>query len=477
MSLPILIDELLGLYHMYGHFNGAALAAEGEGFRYAKGFGYANLEWQIPNTTATKFRIGSLTKQFTAVLVLQSVSEGALALDQPVSSVLPYYRRDTGDRISIEQLLNHTSGIPNYTALPNFAASLARQGMATEPFVREWCSGDLEFEPGTEWSYNNSAYFMLGAILETITGTPYPALLRERILGPLDMHDTGYDLSEPLLPRRASGYDRDLEGYRNTSFLDMSLPGAAGAMYSTVEDLQRWERALYTDQLLDGAAREAMFRPGLGNYGYGWVVLRLAPANLGRMAEPFGATMDDGGELITAHGGSINGFNSTFVRMTGTGRFVTLLNNTGVTCLQRMALDILRIMYGLPYELPRQPAAPLLYALTVDQGIDRALAQYRAWREADDGRVDTGETELLRLARHCLSRARIADAGAAYGVAVELFGSSLQPQLEQAEWYAAAGRRDDAVRALERILAERAELPTYARRQLGRRLERLRSQA
>ena len=200
------IDELMKKYYDYGQFNGAILVAEKGKVVYAKGLGLANMEWSMPNQPDTKFRIGSITKQFTATLILQLVEEGKLKLDGKITDYLTDYRKDTGDRVTIHHLLNHTSGIPSYTSRPDFRTAIMRNPYKITDFVKQLTSGDLEFEPGSKFSYNNSGYVLLGAIIEKVTGKSYETVLTERILKPLGMTNSGYDSTSPLLPKRASGY-------------------------------------------------------------------------------------------------------------------------------------------------------------------------------------------------------------------------------------------------------------------------------
>src|SRR3972149_550101 len=184
------IDGLMKLYSDYGQFNGTVLVAENGKIIYKKGLGLADMEWNIPNKPDTKFRLGSITKQFTSMLVLQLVEEGKLSLEGKLSDYLPYYREDTGKKVTIHHLLTHTSGIPSYTNLPNFGREVSRNPYQVEEFVKKYCSGDLEFEPGAKFSYNNSGYFLLGAVIDKITGKPYEQALNERILDVVGMKNT-----------------------------------------------------------------------------------------------------------------------------------------------------------------------------------------------------------------------------------------------------------------------------------------------
>src|SRR5262245_9087803 len=206
------LDALLARYQELGLFNGAVLVADGGKVVIKKGYGLANMEWGIANAPDTKFRLGSITKQFTATLVMQLVEQGRIDLSAPVRRYLPDYPAATGDKVTIHHLLNHTSGIVGYTETPGFGAT-ARNPYAPAKFADEkFAKLELLFEPGAKFSYSNSGYFLLGVILERVTGQPYEKLLRDRIFTPVGMNDSGYDSTQPLLPKRAAGYDQRFDG-------------------------------------------------------------------------------------------------------------------------------------------------------------------------------------------------------------------------------------------------------------------------
>src|SRR6185369_14222828 len=239
------IDDLMSLYHKYGQFNGSVLVADNGQVVYKKGVGLANMEWNISNAPDTKFRLGSITKQFTATVILQLVEQGKIKLDGKITDYLPDYRPDTGARVTIHNLLTHTSGIPSYTSLPGFLQNVSRNPFKVDEFIKKYASGDLEFEPGTKFVYDNSGYFLLGAIIEKVTGKPYEQVLKENIFDPVGMKNTGYDHWQTILAKRATGYTNTPRGYETAAYLDMSIPYAAGSIYSTVEDLYLWDQALY----------------------------------------------------------------------------------------------------------------------------------------------------------------------------------------------------------------------------------------
>ena len=199
------IDKLVAQYADCCSFTGTILVSDHDQVIFKKGYGFADREWNIPNTPDVKFRLGSISKQFTAMLFMQQVAQGSLELEGHLCDYLPYYRRDTGAKVTISQLLSHTSGIPSYTDDPKFLSDVSRNSFAVEDFVKKYCSGDLQFDPGTRFHYDNSGYYILGAILEHVTGKPYEALLKENILIPLAMSESGYDHYADILPKRASG--------------------------------------------------------------------------------------------------------------------------------------------------------------------------------------------------------------------------------------------------------------------------------
>lgn len=271
--------QLVSTYEKYGYLNGAVLVAEHGTVIYAKGIGDANMESHTPNTPQTKFGIASITKQFTAVLVLQQVAEGKIRLDGSVSDFLPWYRKDTGARITVEQLLHHTAGLPPDYDAPEFGDGEAAARRA-EPlaFAQKVCQPALVSEPGTKWNYSNCGYVLLGLILERVTGKPFEVLLQQRLLGPLGMKDSGMDRNNLQSIGGALGYTRHAgPHYTPGPYIDRTHIFAAGSMYSTVEDLFRWNHALSCNGFFSQDTRERIFAPGLGDWAYGWFVTRIPP--------------------------------------------------------------------------------------------------------------------------------------------------------------------------------------------------------
>jgi CubicO group peptidase (beta-lactamase class C family) len=275
------IDQIVRHYHEHGYLNGAVLVGENGRIIYEKGVGEADFASHTPNTPLTRFGIGSITKQFTALLVLQEVDEHKLSMGDTVAKVLPWYRRDTGSQMTIEQLLHHTSGLPPDFDSPEFSGDAAAgKFYAPEDFARQFCSQNFVSEPGTMWNYSNCGYILLGLILEQVTGKPYGKLLHERVLDPLGMKNTGLPHKDYSEMSGAIGYKRHAgPRYTRGPHLDLGHCFSAGAMYSTVEDLFAWNQALTSGPLVTASQRERIFRPEKNDWGYGWFVTRI-PAGM-----------------------------------------------------------------------------------------------------------------------------------------------------------------------------------------------------
>ncbi len=434
------IGKLAAQYADCCEFAGTALVSEHDHVIFKKGYGMANREWNIANAPDVKFRLGSITKQFTSMLVMQQVEKGTIKLDGHPSDYLPYYRKDTSAKVTIHQLLNHTSGIPSYTDDPKFFSDESRNFYAVDDFVKKFCSGDLQFEPGSTFHYDNSGYFLLGAILEHVTGKKYDVLLREKILDPLGMKDTGYDHTAEILPRRSSGYEVGLGEVTNAPYLDMALPYAAGSIYSTVEDLYKWDQALYTDKLVSAESKKKIFTPGLEHYGYGWDIETVP------VGEPAA------GQTMISHGGGINGFNTYEQRLVDEHDLIVALNNTPNANLQAMAKGIRAILFGQEPEAPKQPLASALGGTIVHKGVDAAIAQYREMKRTNPGAYEMGEGGLDRIAGMLLQSDRTADAIAILKLNVEEFPKSANAHEGLGEAYEKGGQKVPAIASYKKAL-------------------------
>ncbi len=425
------IDEVVTLANKYKLFNGSVLVAENGKVIYKKGHGLANMEWNIPNTPETKFRLGSITKQFTAALILQLVEQGKIKLDGKISDYLPTYRKDTGDKVTVHQLLTHTSGIPSYTSLPGFFNDVSRNPYTVDEFIKKYASNNLEFEPGRKYLYNNSGYFLLGAIIEKVTGQTYEKVLKEKILDPLGMKNTGYDHHNTILDRRAAGYQKTPGGFVNAPYLDMSLPYAAGSMYSTVEDLYLWDQALYSDRVLSAASKELMYKPYLQDYAYGWMVNK--------------ARFGNGTEVARIqHGGGINGFSTMIMRFPNEKHLIVLLDNTaqGSNQLNR---EIANILFDQPHTLPKMPIGDLLSKTIEEKGIEAGLTQYRTLKSTQPNVYDFSEPELNTLGYGLLQARKLKEAIEIFKLNVAEYPKAFNTYDSLGEAYMMSGQTELAI--------------------------------
>ncbi len=428
------IENLMDTYFQYGKFNGSYLVAEKGKIIVEKGLGYANMEWEIPNAPDTKFRLASITKQFTAMAIMQLAEQGKIELDGKISDYLPYYRKDTGQKVTIHQLLSHSSGIPNYTNIPGFMRENARDYISPKDLILSYCSGDLEFEPGTKFNYSNSGYIILGAIIEEVTGKSYEDVLQQNIFLSLGMKNSGYDHNNKIIKKRAAGYNRTFDGYENSPYIDMSVPYAAGSLYSTVEDMYLWDQALYTDKLLSDKYRKIMFTSNLDHYAYGWSVRNL----------PVGETGDS--VLVTTHNGGIFGFSTRIVRLVKDHDLIVLFSNCAGTDLQEMSQNIINILYNQPYSAPRKSIAQKMNKLIRDKGVDEAVTEYHHLRKDSADDYDFGESELNLLGYNLMGNGQLEEAVAIFKLNVETFPESSNVYDSLGEAYMNEGEKDLAIK-------------------------------
>jgi D-alanyl-D-alanine carboxypeptidase len=301
-------DRFVTDYVQQNKFIGTVLVARDGKPIFRKGYGLANREWSVPNGPESKFRLGSITKQFTATAILQLVEAGKLKLDDPISK---YYTDSPAawSKVTIHHLLCHTSGIPSYTGLPGFFLKESMFDRTPAEIVKLTQEKPLEFEPGEKFAYDNTGYVLLGYVIEKISGQKYADYLRDHIFSLLGMRDTGYDTAQEVIPHRASGYMFNGTTWVNAPYLAMSLPHAAGSLYSTVDDLLIWDQALYAQKPLTAASLDRMFTPNKDKYGYGWFINTRF------------------NHKVLEHQGGINGFNTLISRYPDARVTVIVLSN------------------------------------------------------------------------------------------------------------------------------------------------------
>ena len=430
------IESLLKKYEELNQFNGSVLVAEGGKVIYSNGFGMANFEHNVPNKTDTKFRIASITKQFTATLVLQLVEQGKLELDKPISAYLPSYKGPAADVVTIHHLLTHSSGIPSYTSFPDFFQSTSRNPYTPDEFIKTFQDSALQFTPGEKFMYNNSGYFLLGRIIEEVTGKPYEQVVQEKIFTPLGMTDSGYDHYETIINNRAAGYEKQGQQLINAPYLDMSLPYAAGSLYSTVEDLYLWDQALYGNKILSEDSKKLMFSEqipaGGSHYGYGW--------GIGKQA--LGKTKDS--VQVISHSGGINGFNTLITRYPESRNLVVMLNNTGGTDLGTMTASINNILHGLEVEMPKKSVAREVLPVFMDQGTEAGMAKINELKA--NTAYEVNENEINAMGYELLQNGKKKEAIAVFKFNVAQFPDSWNVYDSLGEGYMEDGQKDLAIK-------------------------------
>lgn len=314
----------------------AVLVRKGNDVLSRGGYGMANLELGVPMQADMKFRIASQTKQFTAMAVLQLVQAGKLKLTDTVGSLLKDYPK-VGRDITVHQLLTHTAGLKNLSRLPEFRENKPKDATLAE-MVALFSSLPLEFKSGTQFRYSNSNYVLLTAIIEAVSKQSYADYLQQHIFGRLGMQNSGYDSAGTILPKRASGYEQGPAGLVNARIISMTRPQGAGALYSTVDDLNLWDQALYTDKLVKQPLLQQSFvrhksQDGTPQpYGYGWM-------------------MADWETVPTQeHSGGIEGFSSYIIRIPSEQVYVTVLANSAEADTYSLALKLAAIAIGKPFE-------------------------------------------------------------------------------------------------------------------------------
>lgn len=442
-----LIQKLIESYRIQGFFNGSVLVAEKGKVIFSDGFGYANMEWKVKNTPETKFYLASISKTFTSVTIMKLIDQGKLSLDSKLPDVLKWYRTDTGNKITIRHLLNHTSGIPNYFDMRGKTVDDVMKEFGNGPidkvaFARKYCQGDLEFEPGTKWNYNNSAYFLLGLIIEQVSGMSYENAVCEFIFKPLGMTNSGDIQPNPykVVPEMASGYLRNFTDFNYPQYWNMSTAFAAGSIYSTVNDLLKYDQAFYDPNFLSKAAYDAMFTPNLNNYGCGWE-LRESP--IGK---------DKSIKKVRTHEGFLFAWHTRFYQIPDDQFLIVILSNGGNAPLEKMCSGITDILYGRQPELLKPLIADTIYQAYKNKTLKAALEQCARYFSEEKENWDFSEYELNHLGYYALlsdseSSAQI------FRFVTEIYPQSWNAWDSYGEALATAGNKGGAIKAYEKSVA------------------------
>lgn len=354
-ALAAAIDQLAQAAIAAGESPGLQIAVYKDGAPVlVKSYGSANVELNVPVTNESVFRIGSVTKQFTVAALLKLQEEGKLSVSDKLSKYYPNYPRAAD--ITLVQMLHHTAGLHNYTDDAAFLESEMGLTKTTEQWVEQFAKmpKTQDFEPGTSWNYSNTAYFLLGGVVEKVEGKPLAQVLKERIFVPLALNHTALDDEKEIVPGRVEGYDGEAPGkFKNAQFISMTIPGGAGAMRSSANDLAQWNAALFGGKLLKPASLKAMISPG--RLGDGKLSSTAMPKTEGAEPGEYGYALfinNMEGHAKIGHGGGIFGFNSSVSEFPKDRVTVAVIANSigKDTGAHKVAERIERVAIGLPAE-------------------------------------------------------------------------------------------------------------------------------
>jgi CubicO group peptidase (beta-lactamase class C family) len=378
------VNEYMDALVKAGKFNGSVLIARDGKVLLGKGYGMANIELDVPNMPQTKFRLGSITKPFTAIAIMILQERGKLSVQD---SICNYFAECPAgwQQITLHHLLSHTSGLAKHDKAADYLKT-AMMPMTVPQLIDTFKNKPPAFKPGEKFDYNNNGYILLGYVIEKVSSQSYEAFLRENIFAPLRMADSGYDHHESILKNRAAGYFRhdDRVGGElfNAVYIDTSQELSAGGLYSTTENPWRLDQALYDGKLLSQKTLETMFTPVTGSYGpaptyaYGWFVNKQL------------------NHRAISHPGGVPGFTSIFTRFPDDKVLIVLLGNLENSQVIRASSDLAAILFGEKYDLPKERAA-----IKLDPKI---LGAYVGQYEDRPGRVTTilveNDTLMLKLA-------------------------------------------------------------------------------
>jgi CubicO group peptidase (beta-lactamase class C family) len=430
---------LMKSYHDYNMFDGAVLVARNGKIVYQDAFGLANREWNIPNTTDTKFMIGSVSKPLTAVLMMIQVQKGLIGIDNSVENYLPEFLNKPAGKVTIRQLLSHTSGIPNYDIIKDFFPKISRQYYTREDYLKVFIDAPLAFTPGTKYAYSSWGYFTLGYIMERVTKKTYAALMKQDIFDKVGMGNSGSYAHTQIVPRRATGYDYSFGGYTSADFRDQSNTMGTGDLYSTVEDLFKFHMALTDNSLLKQEWRDLMFTPGIkpADYGFGWFNKQLKYSNTDSVMSNF-------------HLGMTEGFLSFFRRIPSSKDLVVILCNSSPTDFFGISNNLFKLLYEQPVQL-KAPVHKKMETLINSVGATAAVAEFKKMK-ADSAHYYIDWISMNFLAEQLLQLKRLDDAKIISENNLAEFPDKDLILVNMGNIYLALSKKEDAIRMYKKAL-------------------------
>jgi len=437
------LRDLVDSYADRRGFNGTVLVAREGKVLLLVAHGKANAEWSVPNRTDGRYRIGSLTKPLVATLTLQLVQQGTLRLDGTLGDYLPDLYADTpAASVTVAQLLSHTSGLADLPAryTDDWWQTAARRHYAPMDFAREWIPPTLREAPGQQFRYNNNGFFLLGLLIETVTGQSLAHNLQARIFDPAGMTSSGLLSDDTVLAQLAQGYARTPAGqWAHPQWIDPSVSYAAAGIYTTAEDLYRFDQALYGSSLLHDDTRAMMLEVRAAGYGFGWNVETWSLAD--------GSTLP-----VASHTGSVPGYQSYYLRSEPHRDSVIILDNLWQGALvAAMGKDLMEVLNGKPMQRAQRSLDDLLTPIAYGQGVDAMVRTFAGLGERGS-EYDQSERAFNTLGYRFLragnreAAVRVLEWGAA------AYPASANAHDSLGEAYRASGRLADARQSYQTAL-------------------------
>jgi CubicO group peptidase (beta-lactamase class C family) len=336
------LDRIVERYHQDEKFSGTVLVGRGAEVIYRRAIGFADEEWRVPIRMDTRFRIGSLTKQYTGAMVLEAAKSGALDLDAPLSRYLPDQPRTAADSVTLRHLLTHTSGIPDFVRRPDIM-EIVMHSVTPAELSSKYCSGPLEFTPGSQFKYSNCGYLLLGDVLQRVKGKSYAEML-EQLVARAEMHDTGFAGPREIVPQHAAAYVREKSRWQKAPYIDWSVAYSSGGVYSTVEDLWRWRNALVHSTLFPSDMSRELFDSASFGYSFGWHSSVTDREHLKKFLSTDYDTVPPLPSMklrLLSHSGDLPGFHSSMTIFLDGSLTLILLDNHDSSALPAIAAELI----------------------------------------------------------------------------------------------------------------------------------------
>lgn len=429
------VDEYMNAAVKFDQFSGTILIARDGLPIVSRSYGMANYELKVPNTPKTVFETGSVSKQFTAMAIMQLQERGKLNVNDSICKHLedcpPAWQP-----VTIRHLLTHTSGIPNFSSLPDWDDQISVLPYTRTGFVKVFRDFPLQFVPGEKFTYSNSGYYLLGLIIERASGKSYREFLSQNIFEPLGMKSSVYNEHPTLVPNRATGYYWKLGSFISAPNVNSVSGFGSSGIYTTIEDLLLWDQALYTEKLVSRKSLDEIFTPFLEDYGYGWLINKKFDRQ------------------TISHAGRHNGYKAFIARFPSERVTILVQGNCDRANATKTGTNLAAIVFGAPYTLPLQQGSDMLLAAITEKGIEAAVRQYRELKRTQPEKYNFNEPErvLNELGYDLLGQRKVKEAIEVFKLNVELFPQAANTYDSLGEAYMLNGDKELAIENYKRSL-------------------------